>query len=207
MIHDLLNDTPRPASSQTSASSVREPPASPSPSSSPAQGKSVCSSEGGGASVEDSSQEPSTTAKSSACSHRGIHTGRIRVKGGTTVRWGGQILELDAHDFEPTAGIPDSGWPFPKTELTPFYERALHLEGLANVQRSDDAVWRDLDLPLTTFDDLEPYLSRWCPEPNFARLHNKIPQPRIPTSTCGCTPTPSSSSSKARPCAASAAEP
>ncbi len=73
----------------------------------------------------------------------------------------------------PRPGVAESGWPFPKSELTTFYERALHLEGLANVQRSDEAVWRDLGLTFTQFANLDAYLSRWCPEPNFARLHNK----------------------------------
>jgi choline dehydrogenase-like flavoprotein len=127
--------------------------------------------EGGGAVREDSSQAI-YDSEIVGLPHRGIHTGRIRVKGGTTVRWGGQILELDALDFTPRPGIPESGWPFPKTELTSFYVRALHIEGLANVERSDEAVWRDLNLPFTQFDGLESYLSRWCPEPNFARLHN-----------------------------------
>jgi len=136
------------------------------------QGRKVLLLEGGGAVREESSQAI-YDSEIVGLPHRGIHTGRIRVKGGTTVRWGGQILELDALDFTPRATVPDSGWPFPKTELTSFYERALHLEGLARVERSDEAVWRDLGLPFTQFDDLEAYLSRWCPEPNFARLHNK----------------------------------
>jgi choline dehydrogenase-like flavoprotein len=134
--------------------------------------KKVLLLEGGGALREDSSQAL-YDSEIAGLTHRGIHTGRIRVKGGTTVRWGGQILELEAHDFTQRPGIPDSGWPFPKTELTPFYERALALEGLTNVERNDEAVWRDLNLPLTQFEDLDSYLSRWCPEPNFARLHNK----------------------------------
>jgi choline dehydrogenase-like flavoprotein len=136
------------------------------------KGKKVLLLEGGGALREDSSQAI-YDSEIAGLPHRGIHTGRIRVKGGTTVRWGGQILELDALDFTPRPGIPESGWPFPKTELTSYYERALELEGLAKVERSDEAVWRDLGLPFTQFEGLEAYLSRWCPEPNFARLHHK----------------------------------
>jgi choline dehydrogenase-like flavoprotein len=136
------------------------------------KGKTVLLLEGGGANREDSSQAL-YDSEIAGLPHRGIHTGRIRVKGGTTVRWGGQILELDALDFTTRPGIPGSGWPFPKTELTSFYERALALEGLARVERRDEAVWRDHNLPFTQFPDLEAYLSRWCPEPNFGRLHHK----------------------------------
>ncbi len=63
--------------------------------------------EGGGAQREDSSQAL-YDSEIIGLPHRGIHTGRIRVKGGTTVRWGGQILELDALDFTPRPGIPES---------------------------------------------------------------------------------------------------
>jgi choline dehydrogenase-like flavoprotein len=172
VIHDLLNETPQAgltadiciagagAAGITLAVEFAR------------KGKKVLLLEGGGAVREDSSQAL-YDSEIVGLAHRGIHTGRIRVKGGTTVRWGGQILELDAIDFTARPGIPDSGWPFPKTELISFYERALHLEGLPNVERSDEAVWRDLGLPFTQFDDLDAYLSRWCPEPNFARLHNK----------------------------------
>jgi choline dehydrogenase-like flavoprotein len=136
------------------------------------KGKKVLLLEGGGAVREDSSQAL-YDSEIAGLPHRGIHTGRIRVKGGTTVRWGGQILELDARDFTARPNVLESGWPFPKAELTPFYEQALHLEGLAKVERSDAAVWRHISQPFTQFTDLEAYLSRWCPEPNFARLHHK----------------------------------
>ncbi|MCU1252271.1 MAG: oxidoreductase [Edaphobacter sp.] len=172
MIHDLLNETPplgfladicivgAGAAGITLAVEFAR------------KGKKILLLEGGGAVREDSSQAL-YDSEVAGLPHRGIHTGRIRVKGGTTVRWGGQILELDADDFNPRPAVPESGWPFPKTELIPFYERALHLEGLDKVERSDAAVWRDLNQPFTQFADLEAYLSRWCPEPNFARLHNK----------------------------------
>jgi choline dehydrogenase-like flavoprotein len=171
VIHDLLNETPQSdfvadiciagagAAGITLAVEFAR------------KGKKVLLLEGGGAVREDSSQAI-YDSEIAGLPHRGIHTGRIRVKGGTTVRWGGQILELDAQDFTQRPGIPESGWPFPKTELTTFYERALELEGLAQVERSDEAVWRDLGLPFTQFTDLDAYLSRWCPEPNFARLHH-----------------------------------
>ncbi len=144
------------------------------------KGKKVILLEGGGAIREDSSQAI-YDSEITGLAHRGIHTGRIRVKGGTTVRWGGQILELSASDFIPRPGVSESGWPFPKTELTSYYERALELEGLSKVQRNDETVWRDMGLPFTQFPDLDAYLSRWCPEPNFARLHHKtlITHPNI----------------------------
>lgn len=134
------------------------------------RGKSVLLLEGGGAEIEESSQD-SYTSELAGLPHRGVHAGRFRAKGGTTTKWGGQILELDAIDFEQRPGIAESGWPFPKSELARHYERALELEGLAGVTRQDEAVWREVGEQMPKFPSLEPYFSRWCPEPNFAFLH------------------------------------
>lgn len=106
-------------------------------------------------------------------SHRGVHEGRFRVHGGTTTQWGGQILELQETDFEPHPWIAGSGWPFPKSELAPFYARALAWEGIAASLLEDDAVWSALREQPPALPGLELYLSRWCPEPNFARLHRQ----------------------------------
>lgn len=134
------------------------------------RGKNVLLLEGGGREIEEASQD-TYVSEIAGLTHRGIHTGRFRVKGGTTTKWGGQILELNGRDFEPRPGIEGSGWPFPKSELTPFYEKALELEGLARVTREDEAVWREIGTEPPSFPSLEPYFSRWCLEPNFARLH------------------------------------
>jgi choline dehydrogenase-like flavoprotein len=133
-------------------------------------GKRVLLLEGGGSQIEEASQEP-YRSELAGLHHKGIHTGRFRAEGGTTRKWGGQILELDDLDFESRPGIPGSGWAFPKSTLTPYYETALHLEGLEKVERSDAAVWQQIGLTPPSFDDLEPYFSRWCPDPDFARLY------------------------------------
>jgi choline dehydrogenase-like flavoprotein len=133
-------------------------------------GRRVLLLEGGGAGIEEASQEP-YRSEVTGLTHRGVHTGRFRAKGGTTTMWGGQILELDEVDFAERAAVPGSGWPFDKQELMPFYERALKLEGLAGVERRDAEVWRGVGQMMPTFEGLESYFSRWCPEPNFARLH------------------------------------
>jgi choline dehydrogenase-like flavoprotein len=133
-------------------------------------GKTVVLLEGGGATVEVPAQEP-YSSDLSGLPHRGIHNGRFRALGGTTTRWGGQILELDEFDFQHRPWVPSSGWPFPKSTLTPFYRRALELEGLGEAIACDSDVWRELGIPEHSFEAMQSYLTRWCPEPNFARLH------------------------------------
>jgi choline dehydrogenase-like flavoprotein len=136
------------------------------------QGKSVMILEGGGRDIEDAAQEPYRSEVIGHV-HRGIHTGRFRAHGGTTTRWGGQIYELNREDFERREWIPSSGWPFSRTELEPFYRRALDFEGLGGVLQNDADVWKSLGLSQPSFPELQSYLTRWCPEPNFARLHAK----------------------------------
>ena len=134
------------------------------------KGKTVLLLEGGGADVEAASQEP-YQSETTGIRHTGIHIGRFRAEGGSTTRWGGQILELDDFDFEPREGIPSSGWPFPKSELTSSYARAIELEGLSDAILQDEGVWSRLGLAAPSFDSLKTVFSRWCPEPNFVRLH------------------------------------
>jgi choline dehydrogenase-like flavoprotein/diketogulonate reductase-like aldo/keto reductase len=136
-----------------------------------ASGKQVTLLEGGGRQQESASQEL-YGSEVTGLPHQGIHAGRFRTYGGTTTRWGGQILELDEVDFAPREYVEGSGWPFPKSTLANYYERALRFEGLRRVERSDARVWDSLGL---TPPDLGPEFSmlysRWCPERNFAELH------------------------------------
>jgi choline dehydrogenase-like flavoprotein len=49
---------------------------------------------------------------------------RVRRFGGTTNIWGGRCLPFDDIDFEARPYLPDSGWPFGRAELDPYYLRA-----------------------------------------------------------------------------------
>ncbi len=135
-------------------------------------GQHVTLLEAGGKTLEDSPQD-TNRSHLPGLPHRGIHEGRFRTYGGTTTQWGGQILELDEADFKRHPWIPGSGWPLRKSDLTPHYARALELEGLAGAMRDDHAIWQGLHEAPRDLPNLELYLSRWCPEPNFARLHHQ----------------------------------
>lgn len=56
-----------------------------------------------------------------------LDTCRLRYLGGTTNHWGGACKTLDDVDFEEHDWLPHSGWPISKTDLDPFYERALNV--------------------------------------------------------------------------------
>ncbi len=139
------------------------------------QGKSVTLLEAGGTTAEAGAQDTFRGAVV-ARAYRGMEQGRAKRLGGTTTLWGGQILELDAIDFEHRDWVAGSGWPVTKQELAPFYARALALEGVTPALQDDAGVWRRLGLDAPVFDDLDAYFSRWCPEPDFSRLHRSALQ-------------------------------
>src|ERR1700722_19762566 len=102
-------------------------------------GKSGTLLEGGGQEIEEASQDP-YRSEVVGLPHAGVHIGRFRAKGGTTTRWGGQILEFDEADFKKRDWVAGSGWPFKRSELTRYYARAMELEGLGGALRNDDDV-------------------------------------------------------------------
>jgi choline dehydrogenase-like flavoprotein len=105
-------------------------------------------------------------------SHKGVHEGRFRIFGGTTTRWGGQILPLHPYDFEAQPWIEDSGWPIRYDDLAPYYRSAIEFEALGDAIADDAGVWERIGLPRPRLGtDLQSFLTRWCPEPDFARLH------------------------------------
>jgi choline dehydrogenase-like flavoprotein len=53
-----------------------------------------------------------------------------RCFGGSTTRWRGQCIPLDDGDFEQKSWLPYSGWPFSKSELLPYYQKAQEIFGL-----------------------------------------------------------------------------
>jgi choline dehydrogenase-like flavoprotein len=134
-------------------------------------GKSVLLVESGGLNFEQPTQDL-YRSEVHGHAHTGVHEGRFRTWGGTTTRWGGQILPLEPIDFAHRPWIPGSGWPITLDELRPFYAEALELEGLTTAILNDAQVWQAAGAPIPTLGpDLEPYFTRWLQQPNFARLH------------------------------------
>lgn len=104
--------------------------------------------------------------------HRGIHEGRARVFGGTTTLWGGQALPLSNIVFEPRPWVSDSGWPFRASELKPYYQRAIDVLGLREVEFDTD-IYKSFGItpPGLSPEIVECIYSRWSPRPNFASAY------------------------------------
>jgi choline dehydrogenase-like flavoprotein len=73
-----------------------------------------------------------------------LETAGIRAFGGSSLHWGSgdgdywHAVPLDRLDFEARDGIPHSGWPFPRSELVPFFERTAAACGIGPFVYSAD---------------------------------------------------------------------
>jgi choline dehydrogenase-like flavoprotein len=125
--------------------------------------------EGGDARVEPQSQD---IYKSDIIGlhHRGIHEGRLRVLGGTTIVWSGQVLPLAEVDYLERPWVRHSGWPVARGELEPYYRRAEQFLGLGP-QTYDEASLPSGRPALPPFDRdrLRVVLSQFSPAPDLAR--------------------------------------
>lgn len=119
--------------------------------------------EGGGERDEARSQAL-FQVQTAARPHAGAVYGRARVLGGSSTRWGGQLLPLEPLDFVERQEIVGSGWPITGMELGHYVERApayLRMGPVASDATS--ARRRQRALPAWQPDRLQPRWSVWAP--------------------------------------------
>jgi choline dehydrogenase-like flavoprotein len=76
--------------------------------------------EGGGQTLEKRSQDL-YSAKMGGIRHDGTTRGRFRVFGGSSTRWGGQLLPYTPDVFSPPSTVPSVKWPITHYDLEPYY--------------------------------------------------------------------------------------
>ena len=77
---------------------------------------------------------------------------RLRMFGGSTNHWTGWCRPLEPIDFEKRDWLPYSGWPFDKSHLDPFYERATDVVELPS-RRFDSSAWESGEKRALKFTD------------------------------------------------------
>jgi choline dehydrogenase-like flavoprotein len=134
-------------------------------------GMTVLLLESGGVKCEPETQDL-YTSEVAGLAHKGIHSGRARIFGGTTTLWAGQTLPLDEIDFQERPWVPDSGWPLKRHELGPYYHRA---EGTLQVKPIDyqarDWPFKKIRLPQYDSAKLRPLVSQFSPHADFAAAY------------------------------------
>lgn len=129
--------------------------------------------EAGGLSHEVKSQDP-YRSKVVGLPHEGVHSGRVRVFGGTTTLWAGQALPLSPIDFETREWVPLSGWPVSRKELGNYYRKAEEVMKLRPSSYDRDA-WLDCRRAPPGFDSeiCNVGLSQFSNDWNFAVSYKK----------------------------------
>lgn len=127
--------------------------------------------EGGGSGFEPQSQEP-YQSEVTGLAHGGIHQGRARAFGGTTLLWAGQCLPLFDIDFSRRDWVPYSGWPFPRTELESFYSRAGQVMQVPPATYGPES-WPNGALPPESADVRMAY-TQFTHRPNFRDKYGEL---------------------------------
>jgi choline dehydrogenase-like flavoprotein len=131
--------------------------------------------EAGGLELEERSQSL-YDAEMAAARHAGTTEGRFRTFGGSSTRWGGQLLPYTADVFQPPAGAPSLRWPIAESDVAPFYEELQRILGVDSLP-FDAALLAALKRPAVEFsDDVRLRFSKWIPfaKRNLARTLGKI---------------------------------
>lgn len=103
---------------------------------------------------------------------------RLRYFGGTTNHWGGYCRPFDEIDFVVRDWIPYSGWPFSKSHLAPFYERAQSICQIGPFVYDID-FWETKDTTRFPFigDRVITKIFQLSPPTNFGKVYrDKITQ-------------------------------
>lgn len=121
--------------------------------------------EGGGRRPEDRSQEI-YDAEMAQTRHAGTTEGRFRVFGGSSVRWGGQLLPYTDDTLSPGEELLSCGWPIPLAAFESFYPMAEALFGADHLPFTK-ALYEVLGIDAPVFPDsgsgINLRFSKWAP--------------------------------------------
>lgn len=125
-------------------------------------GLSVLVLESGGAKDETKTQRLYETHLS-GLPHEGVHNGRFRVYGGSSTRWGAQLMTLDRIDFERRDYVSQAHWPIAYDDVAAYYDRAQRLLKVNDLSYEAD-FWDELGVqPIEFNHDLMRYrFAKWA---------------------------------------------
>ncbi|TPG58937.1 GMC oxidoreductase [Hymenobacter nivis] len=103
----------------------------------------------------------------------GARTGRFRVFGGSTTRWGGQALPLDRLDFKQRGWVLHSGWPISYDAVATYYPEVDRFLNVEPVSYFANACALSNEEPLVADAHLELRFSKWSPTPNLRNQYRE----------------------------------
>lgn len=123
--------------------------------------------EAGGLSLEPRSQEI-YRAEMAGAAHTGATEGRFRIFGGSSTRWGGQLLPYTEDVFRSAPGVPSAPWPICASAIEPYYPEVLRIMGIgskaAALSFEGNGVLSGLGHPPVSLgEDIRLRYSKWAP--------------------------------------------
>ena len=112
---------------------------------------------------------------------------RLRYFGGTTNHWHGWCRRLDPEDFAAREWVPNSGWPFPRSELSAYYDRACEVVQIEPFGDAGQEKERDQPPLFESDEAFETTLLRLSPPTRFGLVyrHDLIAAERAQLLTSG----------------------
>lgn len=100
---------------------------------------------------------------------------RLRFLGGSTNHWSGGCRPFDPLDFEPRPYIEQSGWPFRRGELDPYYRRAQEICQLGPYTYAPDDWTSDGigPLPLAADAKFHTGIIQYSPPTRFGEVYRR----------------------------------
>jgi choline dehydrogenase-like flavoprotein len=127
-----------------------------------AAGRQVMVLEAGGLELEERSQAL-YAAEMPAERHGGSTEGRFRTFGGSSTRWGGQLLPFSADVFTPPAGSAAPAWPIGEEALLPYYGQVQEIFEVGTLPFTEELL-PALGHPAVSFTPtLRLRYSKWAP--------------------------------------------
>jgi choline dehydrogenase-like flavoprotein len=118
--------------------------------------------EAGGLELEERSQRL-YEAEMAGNRHAGASEGRFRVFGGSSTRWGGQLLPYTDDVFSPGVGMPSRAWPIGAEVIEKYYAEVLGIMGADGLPFEAELL-EELGHPAVEFGDrVRLRFSKWAP--------------------------------------------
>jgi len=118
--------------------------------------------EAGGLDLEERSQSL-YAAEMASTEHTGTTLGRFRTLGGSSTRWGGQLLSYPDDVFKPLSGSLSIPWPINQSVIAPYYDQIQQILHAGTLPFTDELL-PALGHPLSPFSsDIRLRFSKWAP--------------------------------------------
>jgi choline dehydrogenase-like flavoprotein len=135
-------------------------------------GASVCMLEAGGMRPDRATQ---ALLEAESPAHLPLEHSRLCCLGGSTKVWSGWCRPLDPAVFEPREWVDESGWPYARATLDPYFERAHRLCELAPFDYNT-AAWSTPSAPAFELerDLIETAVFHFSPPTKFGRAYRDV---------------------------------